>query len=47
MIKAYASYFSSYLLANLKDKESIETIILFGSAARDEATKESDVDIFI
>ena len=47
MIKAYASYFSSYLLANLKEKESIEKIILFGSAARDEATKESDVDIFI
>ena len=47
MIKAYASYFSSYLLANLKEKESIEKIILFGSAARNEATKESDVDIFI
>jgi len=47
MIKAYASYFSSYLLANLKEKESIEKIILFGSAARNEATKKSDIDIFI
>ncbi len=47
MIKAYASYFSSYMLANLKEKESIQKIILFGSAARNEATKESDVDIFI
>lgn len=47
MIKAYASYFSSYLLANLKEKKSIEKIILFGSAARNEAIKESDVDIFI
>lgn len=47
MIKAYASYFTSYLLANLKGKENIEKIILFGSATRNEATKESDVDIFI
>ena len=47
MIKAYASYFSSYLLANLKEKESIQKIILFGSAAKNEATKESDIDIFI
>ncbi len=47
MIKAYASYFSSYFLANLKEKGSIERIILFGSAARDEATKRSDVDIFV
>lgn len=47
MIKAYASYFSSYLLDNLKEKESIEKIILFGSVARNEAAKESDVDIFI
>lgn len=47
MIRAYASYFASYLLANLKEKENIKKIILFGSAARNEATKESDVDIFI
>ncbi|MBI2152028.1 nucleotidyltransferase domain-containing protein [Candidatus Woesearchaeota archaeon] len=30
-----------------KTRDSIERIILFGSVARDEATKESDVDIFI
>jgi len=47
MIKAYASYFVSYLLLSLKEKEKIKQIILFGSAAKDEATKESDVDIFL
>ena len=49
MIKAYASYFVSYIIANLsqKDLSNIKSIILFGSAARDEATKESDIDIFI
>jgi predicted nucleotidyltransferase len=47
MIKAYASYFVSYLLSNFKNIESIEKIILFGSVAKDEATRESDVDIFI
>lgn len=47
MIKAYASYFSSYLLMNVKKRDCIERIILFGSVARDEANKESDVDIFI
>lgn len=47
MIKAYASYFSSYLLASLKEKNNIEKIILFGSVARDETGKESDIDIFI
>jgi predicted nucleotidyltransferase len=47
MLKAYASYFASYLLANLKNIEIIGRIILFGSIAKDEAEKESDVDIFI
>ena len=47
MIKAYASYFVSYLLANLKNTQDIHSIILFGSVAKDEATKESDVDMFI
>lgn len=47
MLKAYASYFASYLLANLSDADSINKIILFGSAAKGEATKESDMDIFI
>jgi predicted nucleotidyltransferase len=47
MYKEYASYFVSYLLTNLKDKKDIEKIILFGSAAKEEATKESDIDIFV
>lgn len=44
---SYASDFVSFLIQNLKETESIKSIILFGSAARGEATKDSDVDIFI
>lgn len=44
--KAYASYFVSYLLNNLGDSD-INKIILFGSVARGEISKDSDVDIFI
>jgi predicted nucleotidyltransferase len=47
MYKEYASYFVSYLLMNLKDKENINKIVLFGSAAKEEATKESDIDLFV
>ncbi len=47
MHKAYSSYFVSYLLSKLKKLERIENIILFGSAAKNEATKASDIDIFI
>lgn len=49
MIKSYASYFASYLLNNLKKEEisNLKSIILFGSAARGDASKDSDVDIFI
>ena len=49
MLKEYSMYFAAYLMANLenKEKENIERIILFGSVAREEATKESDVDLFI
>ena len=47
LLKIYASYFSSYLLRELNDTSNIRQIILFGSAARDEAVKDSDVDIFI
>ncbi len=46
-IKAYASYFASYLLNSLSEPSDINQIILFGSVAREEATKESDIDIFI
>ncbi|MEA2054802.1 MAG: nucleotidyltransferase domain-containing protein [Candidatus Thermoplasmatota archaeon] len=47
-LKAYASTFASFLLRKLEDKISdIDAIILYGSVAKGEATKESDVDIFI
>ena len=49
MLKNYASYFVAYLLDNLeiKDITNIKKIILYGSAAKDQATKESDIDTFI
>lgn len=47
MIKVYASYFASFLLNWLKDASNIKNIILFGSVAKGDATKNSDVDIFI
>ncbi|MBU0761096.1 MAG: nucleotidyltransferase domain-containing protein [Nanoarchaeota archaeon] len=47
MIKAYASYFVSYLLKELKNDEKIKSIILFGSGARGEAVRDSDIDIFV
>ncbi len=47
MHKAYASYYSSFLLEKLSSENIISRIILFGSAAKGEASKESDIDIFI
>ena len=47
MIKAYSSYFVSYLLYELGDYDNIKNIILFGSVSTGNATSESDVDIFI
>jgi predicted nucleotidyltransferase len=47
MIKAYASYFVSYLLKELKNDENVKSIILFGSVAKGESAKDSDVDIFV
>lgn len=44
---AYASDFASFLLQKITEKERIRNIILFGSVARDEASKNSDIDIFI
>ncbi len=44
---SYAIDFVSFLMQNIKEKEEIKSIILFGSVARNQATKESDVDIFI
>lgn len=40
---AYASAFVSFLLPKI---ENVREIILFGSAARGEADKESDIDLF-
>src|SRR3989344_2825565 len=47
MIKAYASYFVSYLLYELGDYSNIKNVILFGSVSTGNATSKSDVDIFI
>ncbi len=49
MYKGYASYFTAYLINSLKKKEveNIKNIILFGSASKDEAIEESDIDLFI
>lgn len=46
---SYAMDFASYLVQNLKKNnlEQIKSVILFGSVAREEAGKKSDVDIFI
>jgi len=46
-IKAYSNYFVSFLLNELDNVSNINQIILFGSVAKEEATKNSDVDIFI
>ena len=43
---AYAMDFSSFLIQKTSG-EKIKNIILFGSVARGEAGKESDVDLFI
>ncbi len=47
-IKKYAIFAVGYLLSKLSQKElnSLNSVILFGSAARGTATKESDIDIF-
>jgi len=46
---AYAADFVSYLLQKLTSDElaAVEQIVLFGSAARAEATAESDVDLLV
>lgn len=46
---SYAMDFVSFLMQNLKsnEKEKVRSVILFGSVARGEANKDSDVDIFI
>jgi len=44
---AYAMAFASYLLQSIRSESGIRNIILFGSVARNDFDKESDVDIFI
>ena len=44
---SYASDFTSFLIQNFKEMKEVRSIILFGSAARNEAEKSSDVDIFV
>src|SRR3989344_9060838 len=44
---SYALDFASFLMQNISNKEKIRNIVLFGSVAREEADKESDIDIFI
>jgi len=44
---AYAIDFTSFLIQKTKNKDKIKNIILFGSVARNEPEKNSDIDIFI
>ncbi|PIN92670.1 hypothetical protein COU61_01400 [Candidatus Pacearchaeota archaeon CG10_big_fil_rev_8_21_14_0_10_35_13] len=44
---SYSLDFASFLIQSLDNLESISSIILFGSVAREEADKDSDIDIFI
>jgi predicted nucleotidyltransferase len=44
---SYSSYFVYFLLNELETYSNIKGIILFGSVARGDANKDSDVDIFI
>jgi predicted nucleotidyltransferase len=46
ILLAYAADFVSFLIERI-DIDNIKRIILFGSVARDEASGESDVDLFI
>ena len=44
---SYAMDFVSFLMQNLKGADKIKNIILFGSVSRNEASKDSDIDLFI
>ena len=47
-VQAYASTFASFLMRKLGDNiKDIDRIILYGSVAKGNAMKNSDVDIFI
>ena len=43
----YAMDFASFLIQNLKNTDKINSIIIFGSVARNDEDKESDIDLFI
>ena len=43
----YVMDFASFLIQNLKSIDGINSIILFGSVARGDENKDSDIDIFI
>ncbi len=47
LLLSYAADFASFVLSRPKTCKKIEEIVLFGSVARGEAGKNSDVDIFI
>ncbi len=46
-LMSYVLDFTSFLIQNINDKNKIKNIILFGSVAREEVGKDSDIDIFI
>jgi len=46
-LKAYAIDFLSFLMEKIKRVEQINMILLFGSTARDQGSKNSDIDIFV
>ncbi len=46
-LTAYALDFASFLIQKMKNRDKIRNIILFGSVARQDESKESDIDIFV
>lgn len=44
---SYASDCASFIIQNLKERDKLKAIILFGSSARGTASSESDIDLFI
>ncbi|MFH0701394.1 MAG: nucleotidyltransferase domain-containing protein [Candidatus Woesearchaeota archaeon] len=44
---AYATDFVSFLIQKTKDKNNIKNIVLYGSVAREESSKGSDIDLFV
>lgn len=47
LMTAYAMDFASFLIQEIKNINNINNIILFGSVSREDADKNSDVDIFV